>query len=230
MFLNDTNLLFGFLFVPALFDYLLAGLVFLKSKNREKFVFSAYCMFVGTWTLAIAFFGIVNIERALIWNKLFIASAGFLPATLLHFVYLFNKEKLNTFRFIAIYLPVVIITIQLILFPKHYIKNIIIQNWGKESVLGHYYYLFGLYFVFYATFSFVKIYLRYIGVDGVDKQRCKYLLLAMVPTALVGAYFNLFLILIGNYKYIWVGPYCSFIMVFVTAYTIIKYRLMDIKL
>lgn len=230
MHLNNSNLLFGLLFVPAFFDYLLAGLVFLKSKNREKNLFSVYCMFVGFWTISIALFGIVGIRYALFWNKLFIASAALLPATLLHFVYLFNKERISFYKLAGIYLPFCIVVIQLMFFSGHYIKDIVMQPWGKESVLGKYYYIFGAYFVLYATFSFVKIFIRYLGSIGVDKQRSKYLLLAMVPSALVGAYFNLFLILVGNYKYIWVGPYCSFIMVFVTAYAIVKYRLMDIKL
>ena len=229
MFFNNGNLLFGSLFVHAIFYYLLAGLVFFKSKNKEKLVFSLYCMFVGLWTVSIVFFGIFNIEQAIIWNKLFIASSGFIPATLLHFVYLFNKEKVYTYTIIGIYLPVLIIIVQLIYFPQQYIKKIIFQTWGKENIFGDYY-LFGWYSVTYASFTFLKIFLRYLSVEGVDRHRCKYLLSAMVSTALLGAYFNLFLILIGNYKYIWVGPYCSFIMVFVIAYTIVKYRLMDIKL
>jgi signal transduction histidine kinase len=227
---NKNQFVFSLLFIPALFDYLLALLVILKNINREKFIFSLYCMFVGTWTLSIAFFGIVSLDKAFFWNKLFILSAGFLPATLLHFTYLFIKEKLTITKYIVIYLPILLITFQVIYSPTFYIENIVLREWGKESILGVFYFPYGIYFVSYAAFSFLKIILRSFKVQGIEKQRCIYLLFAMVPTALVGAYFNLFLILIGNYRYIWVGPYCSFIMVFTTAYAIVRYRLMDIRL
>jgi hypothetical protein len=60
--------------------------------------------------------------------------------------------------------------------------------------------------------------------------RLKYILFSTLPSTLIGAFFNLYLILLGNYKYIWVGPYCSFVFASGVSYAILKHRLMGIEL
>ncbi|MBU0502218.1 MAG: hypothetical protein KJ811_03110 [Candidatus Margulisbacteria bacterium] len=59
-------------------------------------------------------------------------------------------------------------------------------------------------------------------------MQLRYVISATMITGSVDICFNLILILLGNYKLIWVGPYSSFVWVSILAYAITKHRLMNI--
>jgi len=50
-----------------------------------------------------------------------------------------------------------------------------------------------------------------------------------ILAAIWGTTFNLFLPLMGNYKFIWVGPYFTLVLIGFLTYAIFKHHLMNIK-
>lgn len=96
--------------------------------------------------------------------------------------------------------------------------------------MGWGYPLFAMYFASYMIVAILHLWQIYIRSTGIQQTKLKYILLGTLPASFIGAYFNLFLILIGNYRYIWAGPYCSFLLVATVTYAILRYRLMDINL
>jgi signal transduction histidine kinase len=65
---------------------------------------------------------------------------------------------------------------------------------------------------------------------GSDKLQLGYIFLGSLLGALVGFIFCIFLLLLNNYKYIWVGPYSSYFFVLPIAYAILKLEVFNIKL
>ncbi len=221
---------FAFLIVPIFLDFGLSIFIALVKRTKINMVFSLFSFFVGMWTLGICAFGLVGLEMAYAWNRVFILSASFIPATFLHFVILFNEERINNFKKCLLYIPCFIFIALLVFSPTSFIKEIKMHDWGKESILGSYYFVFAVYFIVYTTIAILLLFLRMLKTKGILKERYKFILLATLPAFTFGAWFDLVLILMGNYKYIWAGPYftCSFVII--TTYAIAKYRLMDIRL
>ena len=198
-------------------------------KHNSTLVFAISSLFVGMWTLGILMFRVVqDLDSALFWNREYIFTSGLIASTFLHFSLEYTEKKIQKIIKYLIYFPSVII-LYFLLFSDAFIKDIVLNNWGKESMLGDYYSIFGLFFVVYMVISFVVLYSKYKISQNVKRVQIKYIILAVLISGIVGSYFNLVLILLGNYKYIWVGPYCSFILVALIAYAINRYKLLDIR-
>lgn len=219
------------LFLGTIADFILGTFVFLKrNKDESAFTFSLICLWVGLWAIGIAIFRIVSdIRAAYFWNQEFIFTAGLIPMTFVQFVHAFINKPFSKQQKFVLYIPSVIILIGVIV-PGVMIREIVIREWGKESLLGYAYPYYGLYFTTFMSYGFWRLIRTFINSEGLYRLRIKYIFLGTFISSIVGAYFNLYLILLGQYKYIWVGPFCSFILVTIIAYAILRYRLMDITL
>ena len=222
-------LVFALLIIPAVLDFVLAIFSILFRKTATNIVFALFSFFVGMWTFGLCLFGLLDLQRALFWNKIFIFSAGFIPATFLHFSFLFNNKSVRLKHLFLFYFPAFLVGFLLWLYPEGFIKKIVQQSWGKESILGDLYLYYGLYFSMYTMYAVGSLFLRMKHVSGILRERYKFILIATLPAFTAGAWFDLVLILLGNYKYIWLGPYFTCGFVLITSYAIIRYRLMDIR-
>ncbi|MDI6731476.1 MAG: ATP-binding protein [Candidatus Margulisbacteria bacterium] len=219
-----------FLFLAIAFDVLLIFLILFKSPKKEIFLtFAASTLSVGMWTLGIVMFRLTdNYSAALFWNREFIFTSGLIASTFLHFSLLLTESRLNIFKRVLLHIPNLFILVAVFM-PGPLIKDIVYRSWGKESILGYLYPLFGFYFSAYVIYALYLIFKTFRKAAGLYRTQLLYVLLATILTSIVGTYFNLYLILMGNYKYIWVGPYNSLILVTIIAYAITKTELMDIK-
>jgi len=221
-----------FLFLAFLVDLFLCAFVLFKKRNDEVAASFAFITFnVALWTLGILAFRITkDLNTALFWNREFILTASLIASGGVHFSFIFpNKPKtLSLARKLAIYIPNAII-LYLVFVPGFLIEDIIIRDWGKESILGSWYIYYGLYFTFYMLWTLRNYIRSYLSTTGTTRLQIKYVIMATLISVTFGAYFNLYLILCGNYRYIWVGPYSSFIWASIITYAIVTYRLMDIK-
>ncbi|MFW6135113.1 MAG: ATP-binding protein [Elusimicrobiota bacterium] len=219
------------LILAAVGDFLLGVILIIKGKKEEStFAFAEFCLWVGLWTLGIYMFRVSeSLKSALFWNREFIFTAGMIAVSFLHFSLMFTNKQVSTVKKFILYLPSVLI-LWGVFTPDVFIENIVVRNWGKESILGFGYWFYGLFFVSYMTVGLYLIFMDYIRSKSLKKMRLKYILLVIIPSSLVGVYFNLILILFANYRYIWAGPYSSFILVAGTTYAIAKYRLMEVRM
>jgi diguanylate cyclase (GGDEF)-like protein len=64
---------------------------------------------------------------------------------------------------------------------------------------------------------------------GEKKNQIQWVLYSNIPSLTVGFWYNLVLVLAGNYRYIWVGPLCTSIMVIISFYAMATHKLMDIN-
>ncbi|MBD3244791.1 MAG: hypothetical protein GF335_02245, partial [Candidatus Moranbacteria bacterium] len=223
------------LFIVTILDILI-GLIILSGNYKKETNISYFflVLFTAAWTLGIAFFRVSETREALFfWNKFFIITAGFIASFFLHFSLIYHESKSNLsnlFR-VLIHYPNFFFILAVIFFPDFFIKDILKQDWGNESLLGWGYPYYGLYFMVFYLWGFFILFKKY-KLENSPKGRKHLLFILIGPSISIffGSLFNLIFILLGNYKYIWLGPYASFIMLLFVAYGIIRYRLLDIKL
>ncbi|MBI2582996.1 hypothetical protein HYV98_01940, partial [Candidatus Azambacteria bacterium] len=122
-------------------------------------------------------------------------------------------------------LPIIFATLT----PGVLIAGLRIQPWGPESILGIGYPLFGLYFALYTGWAFLILLFKHKRADGILRRQLTYILIGLVISITFGVIFNLIFILGGNYRFIWVGPYASFIMLSFIGFAILKHHLFNIK-
>jgi len=219
-----------FLGLAFILDMYLSWLIFTKGQKKEgnsAFAISTLC--VGLWTLGILMFRITDdLALALFWNREFIFTSGLIASTFLHFALTISDSKFDLIKKIAIHSPNILILF-FVFVPDAFIKDIVIRSWGKESILGYLYPAFNVYFSSYVIIALYEIYKTLRRSEGILRNQLYYIFIATALTSVIGTYFNLYLILMGNYQYIWVGPYNSLVLVGVVAYAITRYRLMDIE-
>lgn len=218
------------LLLAFMLDIFLAIFIISRSSRKEsETVFAISTMCVGFWTLGVLMFRVSNNQAAVIfWNREFIFASGLIASTFFHFSLALTFVRLNNLKRILIHLPNVLILVAVFV-PNMLIGGVVYRSWGKESLLGAFYPLFALYFSAYVIFALYRIFRSLRKSSGLFRMQLRYIFWATLLTSIVGTYFNLYLILLGNYRYIWVGPYNSLILVSVIAYAITKTSLMDIR-
>jgi len=228
--MTEDQLINASLVLIFFLDIYLASLIMYKSLKKERDIaFAVSTLSVGFWTLGILMFRLTgDSAQALFWNREFIFTAGLIASTFLHFSILLTGGNLNKLGKVSLHLPNLFILI-LVFVPNMFIKDIVIRPWGKESILGDIYPLFGIYFSVYIIYALFRIFDSMLTSSGKLKTQLTYIFWGTLLTSIVGTYFNLYLILLGNYKYIWVGPYNSLFLVSIITYAITKHELMDIR-
>lgn len=220
-----------FLLVSVCVDFLLALLIFKKTEKYSKSrIFALLSSAFGIWTFFIFLFRYTqDYNAAFLFNQLFIVFASFIPSLFLHFVFNITNRNLSLFQKVLLHSPNILIVVAAF-FPNAMVQGVIFHDWGKESVVGPFYHVFNLYFSGYVMWGIYEIYRGIKRSHGLERMRLVYFFWTAVLTSLIGTYFNLYLVLLGNYKYIWVGPYNSLVMASLMTFTILKTDLMDIRL
>lgn len=224
-----------FLFFAFIAYFLLSIVLFYRSKNHVgNTELGLISFFSAIWTAAIlCFLSIPNlsVSNLLLLNQTFIMASGLIAASFLQFSFkITSRKKPKKKLLFFVYLPC-LMTLFAVLIPGILIENITIQPWGRESILGWGYPYFGIFIVSYFLGGIIQLFLSALSTENLE-QRNKFILIIIATsiTGLIDIYFNLFLILAGNYHYIWVGPFSSFTWVIVLGLIITKYRILGLKI
>ncbi|MFA5029922.1 MAG: ATP-binding protein [Patescibacteria group bacterium] len=220
------------LFIVSVLDIIVALVIFIHNpKKVMNIAYSLTAVWAGLWGFGIAMFRMSTIHlEQLVWNQFFIFVAALVGSGFLHFSLVFGDKaaKLDLRRFILVYAPNLIV-LWAVLTPGVMIKDIVVRSWGNESILGWGYIYYGLYFALlwlWATFNLFK---KYAKGEPSLRQQILFIYIGIGVSIVFGATFNLIFILLGNYQYIWLGPYAMFCFVIATSYAVAKHQLLDIK-
>jgi len=211
--------------------FLFAFFLNLKKVSNRSLIAISYFSFA--WTAAILAFRLcpyTYYQVLLGFNRLFIVAAAGIATSFLHFSLTFPQTRSKKWGIWLIHLPI-LITAVIVFIPRALISEIVLQSWGKESHLGYLYPIYGLFIVLYFLVGIGLLVTRYLGASDVQERRKVFwILLATISTGTVDIFFNLLLILMGNYKYIWVGPLSALLWVCLLGYTTTKHRTLEIKI
>ncbi len=218
----------------ALFNAIASGLlgviVFIRNTSSQLHIsYARFCLTLFLWSISYFIWQISNSEgMALLWLKILMAFAVFIPICYLHYVYIFLGE-FKKYR-LRIFLSYIFGGLSAYLcFTKYFVigveHKLVFKYWPTSGVLFLPFLIIWFCFIFLSIFSLIRK-LSQVKTE-MQRNQIKYLLMATFIGSLGGAtnyplWFNIPILPIGN---ILTSAYAGII-----AFTILKYRLMDIRL
>lgn len=223
------------LLLIGLANFGLTLFIFAKnSKSRINISFSFFTFFCFLWTMGIFFYRGTNID---LWSiyllKSTYISAIFISVSYYYFSIVFPENNPPSFfHKIFIFLPTAVIS-ALMLFPNFLTKEVVYHEWGKEITLGkNEYIIFFLYFILFFIGGLIRSWKKYFSLSGTPRAQLLYIIISVSIAGFFGMIFNLILpsYFLHDFRFIWAGPIFTFLIVIMITYSILRYRLMDIKL
>ncbi|MFA5076575.1 MAG: histidine kinase N-terminal 7TM domain-containing protein [Patescibacteria group bacterium] len=219
----------------SLINLFLGFFLFLKSrKNLVNISYSIFVFFIFCWGLSLFIFRLTSNEQiALLAMRLSYVSAVLISVPFIYFALIFPGGRLSSYKSsILLMLPAIFVSF-LLLNRNFLVKSLVYHYYGKAVLLLPYHYLlFGFCFIMSFFGAWLILWWRYRHSYGIIKTQFLYVLIGILVSGVLGTIFNLILPSpwFINFRWIWLGPSFTIIMVVFIAYAIIRYRLMDIKL
>jgi len=207
-----------------------SAIVFKNPRSRINISYGLSVVATALWTLGLAMFRLADPASAVAWARFYYISAGLIATHFLYFgIYFPNNDdyRLSVFQHFLLHVPIAIIAY--LVFSSGFIAGFHIESWGREITLGPAYVFYVIFWVLYMGTAFWLMLSRFPYADPVGRLQLKFVLGGTLIAAIGGSVFNLFLPLLGNYRYIWVGPYPTLIMVVAIGYAIVKHRILNIR-
>lgn len=213
----------------SLLNFFLAVVVLWR--NRRSIVNISFFLF----TSGISFWGITYVVAQttgiLFWGRLVFVFGLLMGGGFLLFAKTFPRviKKLNVWQYILFFAPILLLII--LLFSTGLIlEGFTAHENNLEPKLGPAYYLLIVYVVFAVIYGIISLIIRYRRADGIEKLQLKYLLFGLTLFSIAAVTVNVILPTIGIFQLNSLGPIFSIFLVVAVAYSIVKHRLMDIRI
>ncbi len=206
-------------------------LVYWKSgvHRRVNLTFSILAWACAGWAFSVLVeYFLMGSPSMLFWGRMSFATSGITPAAFLCFSLIFPEEKRNVSS-----VKLLLLGLPSILFSGLSFTNQIVFSLSSGSRIFHYgrfYPFFSVYLSCYILSGFVFLINSYRKAIGLVRLQIKYCFVGMFLTACIGVAANLFLPMVGISRHNWLGPSFTVIYVGFAAYSIVRYRLMDINI
>lgn len=207
-----------FLLDPKILILLLTGLINLamsifilwrSQKNKVNFYFGLMTLFNFLWALALIGFEVsVGVSTLRFFASLPYAMAWLVIIFLFYFAVHFPYEN---FRVKKIYnFLIIIFSILILLCTTVAYKFFVTEVFLKPTRVAHYnflvYVLYTLAMVSVVVSSIFVLFSKYRKAEGIFKTQIALVLVGVIIGTLFGCYFNLFLMFVNNFDYIYLGP------------------------
>jgi len=216
--------------IIAAVTYLFVGFfVYSKKKpNPINRIFAIMLLCVSLWNVEWA--GLIsapNADFAQLWGNIFRIPLLFIPATFLHFAFLFTRPQgfsrrsrntLIIFYGLSCFLAAVSWT-------RYFHGEVVAYPWGYSFKSGPLFFLFLFQFVIAILLAFYFMVRGYIVADSYQQHRLKYFSLAIGVSFVLGSlnFFPQFGL--GVYPF---GSIAVTVGLFIAAYSLVQHRLMDV--
>ena len=115
-------------------------------------------------------------------------------------------------------------------FSSGVLKDVTIESWGSNLVLGDYFFIFVIYASLYAIYPLVILIIKTIKFRGAERNQIKYILYGIASLAVLNLLFNMFIpLLTKNFEFGRFGTYSAIFFVAFTAYAILKTQLFNLR-
>ena len=221
----------------ALMALILGMLVLKKSKRHydTKQWFFLVCLCLAVWSAGLEMFSLADNGAALdIASRWFyVASAVFCPALAIFTAksFLPLTKSVRSFIFISSSLFIVL-SIYIILAPEFIINASEITtpvDFSQIPINAVNYIVFA---TFFSVFFLVVMWFGYVAwrkSDTIRRKQVAIYMTGLLVSSIPGFVVDLLLPDLGDYRYVWVGPVAIILFLFAIMYSIVKYRLMDVK-
>ncbi|MDD5039979.1 MAG: histidine kinase N-terminal 7TM domain-containing protein [Patescibacteria group bacterium] len=222
-----------FEWIVAIVNFGVAFIVLFKAKQRAiKWTFFLLVMVLNGWLITNYLSYLVNTSQnfALLCGRMAFMFGALIAPTFIIFVLLFpTKSKFKLWQLLVLLVPSLVITISSL--GPYFAKDQIIV--GKEysiPVYGDYQSVFAMYTLVYVSFAYLLLIRKYRKSISIDRAKLKYIVFGFGPAIVIGFIADLVMPIIDkNHPNFW-GPLGTIFISVSFAYSILKYRLMDINL
>ena len=218
-------------FVTAFLNLILFWLVVKKgAHNKLTYRFSVYCGSIIIWSLFVTLSTTTDNPRlSLIFSQICHAGATLIPVYFYHFVceYLELGKKPRSLKIAYIVAP---LFLGLIIFSPQYFFDEVSPKLGFPYFPndGLFYIPWTVYFFVVVSISLLKLFSKYLSSKDIRRKQIRFFLLANVIgySGGIGCFLPVFDINIFPFPY---GPYGVALFSLVTAFTILRYKFLDIE-
>lgn len=231
------NFLFDQINIALLFvAFLNLGLGFIiYFSGRKRIINRVYfinILAIISWTLAMFFFRSALESGGLLWCKILYITPTLVASSFLCFTYIFpSKTEHNAQKKCIFFLFINFLLIILIIAPNFIVSDVNISYKSEnEIIFGPFYFLYFIYTLFFFSFGFWRLFRKYLKVQGIERSQILYLFIGYALAANLAFVTNLIMPWLGYFFLNWLGQIFTVFMVAFTAYAILRYRLMDIRI
>lgn len=227
---DNINIL---LLVVAILNLFLGSIVFFHGKKKiTNTLYSINILSLIGWILGMFFYRSASPESGIFWCTILYVAATFIPSIFLYFTCFFpTRDKKKIIQKSIIILLLNISVILMIVWPGLIIKEVNIRpGLEKEIIFTQYYWFYFIYIFSLFNYSFFRLYKKFIQSVGIERYQILYVFLGVFFSTIPAFATNLVLPWLGYFSVNWLGQVCTIIMVTLTAYAILRYRLMDIRI
>ena len=227
----NINFIELFPLISAFLVFFLGTIVFSQGKKTSvDFTFFLFTLVVTVWLFGtfMMFFNKEDVFLALFWDKFVYIGVVFIPSVLYHFGLVLTKHK-DIKRNNILILGYITSAIFLFLIPTDlFIDDVFVYQWGVHTKAQMLHNVFLVYFGVYLTlwFTLVASYYR-LQADLEERKKIRLVFIGFFTLAIVGSLGFLPAYGIGIYPFAYVS---GIIFTVILAYTILKYKLFDIKI
>jgi len=200
---------------------------FSQKHNELRLSFLVLSIFIGLWILSNVVFGVVGSNYGYpVALSSYLFAMGVAVSLLLFSTHLSNGKNIGYARLTLIGFPGLIVgALSAVpgLVATGVVDGKIITNTIPLTV-------FGVTLVGYLVMSSVVLGIAKGRVKYVVRQQISAVLAGMAISSVAGGLFNLILPIVGEYRFVQLGPASAAIFIGVVAYVIVKHRLFDVRL
>ncbi len=218
-------------------NFILGGLImFFAQGKKSNIFFGLFAISLGIWSITIlAFRTFQNQDFLLFWMKFAYIIAIYIGVFFFFFCRIFPDEKQINKKNYFLHILVTLLFSLLIGSTNFLVKSLKIESWGvsvEVDVFG--WLIYATFFLSYFLSAHFFLFKKYFKTDGIIKTQILFTFLGVfLGGEIFGVLFNLILPspFFNEWRYIWVGPFLTAIIVVPTiTYAIARYQLLDIKL
>lgn len=211
----------------------LGYLVFSRgAKNKISFSLASCAILSGIWALSLYLYHFQILFSSLVWIKIVYLIVFIVVFNLFYFSLIFPYRARRSILFpIISYLIFSIPLLYILFFTKLWIKDVVYKTWGPETILGPAYIPVCTFWGFFGMWTLYNFFREYFISAGINRERVKYIFIGMCFFILIVVTVDgIIPLLTGSTQYFRISPLSSLFFVGFTAYAILRYRLMDVRL
>jgi len=200
-------------------------------KKLLSKIFNIFVLNMVIWSFGLAmFYFSKDLKQTLFWANVLYMAGGLIPPSFLLYSFVFTHRTifLSKFRIFLLFLPNLIF-FYLYFFTPWMIRKIVFINQIKTFDYGPAHFLWDVNFNIIFLSAFFRFIHLYQKSEGLVKEHLKYIISGTFIGYVLAGLTNVILPWFGNCTVLWLGPPLTSTWLLCIAYTVIKHRILDIR-